>query len=472
MHVARKRVAEMIWRTLPCGLFCLVLSLALHAQQTPSSRAPSSPVTSATLSSPRAATPPVSISLAEAQQRALKIEPLLLNARAAYAASKYDRTIARAGLLPQASVIGSYLYTQSNGTFNGATLPGPGPVFVANNQVHEYISQFEATENMSLAAVAKYRATSALQLQAEAEQDIAQRGLFSTVTQFYYSVLAADRKLAAARDAEQESKRFVDLTRKLEAGREVAHADVLKAELQWEQRQRDHSDAALAALQAHESLGVLLFPDPATPYVLSDPLNSMLTLPDENEVKRLANYKNPELQSATYGLQAANDDVLSARAGYLPSFNFAYNYGIDAPQFQRIGPGGERYLGYSAFAGVNIPMWDWFSTHARVKQSEIRQSVARANLSLAQRQLIANIDAASNELKTAEAAFTSLQHSVDQAKQSLHLSTLRYQAGEATVVEVVDAQNTYLSTETMAADGAVRYHVARANLERLTGKLP
>ncbi|HET9086925.1 MAG TPA: TolC family protein [Acidobacteriaceae bacterium] len=451
---------------------CILCCPHSRAQQMPGPVAPSAPVSLSNLSRPQATTPPVSISLAQAQQRALKIEPSLLTAQAAYATSRYNRTIARSGLLPQATLIGSYLFTESNGTLHGATLPGPGPVFVANNQVHEYITQFEATENMSLAAISKYRATSAAQLQAEAEQDIAQRGLYLAVTQFYYSVLAADRKLKAAREAEQESQRFVDLTKKLEAAREVAHADVLKAELQLEQRQRDHSDAALTALQARESLGVLLFPDPATPYVLSDPLNSSMTLPDDAEIKRLANFKNPELQSATAGLQAANADVLASRAEYLPTFNFAYNYGIDAPQIQRIGPGGERYLGYSAFAGVNVPVWDWFATHSHVKQSEIRQHLAKANLTLAQRQLTANIDAASNEVKTASASFTSLLRSVDQAKESLHLSTLRYQAGEATVVEVVDAQNTYLTTETLAADGAVRYHVAVANLERLTGKLP
>ena len=452
---------------------CILCCLHSRAQRTPEPPAPAPPVTLSNLSRPRAATPPVSISLAQAQQRALKIEPSLLSARAAYAASRYDRSIARSALLPQAEIIGEYLFTESNGRPFGGTLPGEsGPVFIANNAVHEYISQFQATENMSLAAIAKYHATFAAQLQAEAEQDIAQRGLYLTVTQFYYSVLAADRKLQAAREAQQEAQRFVDLTKKLEAAREVAHADVLKAELQLEQRQRDHGDAALAALQAHESLGVLLFPDPATPYVLSDPLNSTMTLPDDAEIKKLANFKNPELQSATAGLQAANADVLASRAGYLPSFTFAYNYGLDAPYFQRYGPSGERFLGYSASAGVNVPVWDWFATHSHVKQSQIRQNLAKANLTLAQRQLMASIDAASNEVKTASASFTSLLHSVDQARESLRLSTLRYQAGEATVVEVVDAQNTYLTTETLAADGAVRYHVAVANLERLTGKLP
>jgi outer membrane protein TolC len=462
------------------GLFAMAMLMIAHgsvlAQQPEAAAgptAPQQPVTTASLRSPHADTPPVSITLAEAQKRALRIEPSLLAARAAYASSKYDRTIARSALLPQLSLVNSYLFTQSNGKDFGGTLPNEsGPVFIANNAVHEYVNQFQATETVGLAQAAHYRATHALQLQAEAEQDIAERGLYATVTQFYYSVEAADAKLKAARDAEQEAQRFVDLTQKLERGGEVAHADVLKAELQLEQRQRDRGDAALAALQAHESLGVLLFPDPATPYVLTDPLRSTATLPSMQEIQKLANYKNPELQSAAAGLQAANSDVLSAKAAYLPSLTLAYNYGIDAPRFARFGNAGERFLGYSAEAGLNIPVWDWFATHAKVKQSEIRQDLAQKTLTLAQRNLIAKIDTASNELKTAAAAFLSLNKSVDQARQSLHLSTLRYQAGEATILEVVDAQNTYLSTETADADAAVRYHVALANLERLTGKLP
>lgn len=466
MRVIRKVVILSI--LLPVGLGVL-FSARLRAQQLDAS----TPQVTADLSNSQAVSPPVQITLAEAQQRALKIEPTLLAARAAHRSAVYDRSIARAALLPQANIVGQYLYTESNGRPFGGTLPGEsGPVFIANNAVHEYISQFVASENMSLAAVARYRASGAAQLRAKAEADIAQRGLYAVVTQTYYSVLAADRKLQAADEAEQESHRFVDLTKKLEAGREVAHSDVLKAELQWEQRQRDRSDAALQAHQTRESLGVLLFPDPATPYVLTDPLDSMMTLPDQNEIERLAAQANPELQSATAGLTAANANLLAARADYLPSLSFDYYYGLDAPMFARVGPLGERFLGYSASAGINIPVWDWFTTHDRVKQSEVRQRLARANLDLTHRLLISQLHAATDELRTAASAFTSLQHSVQQAKESLRLSTLRYQAGEATVVEVVDAQNTYLATETMAADGAVRYHLAVANLERRIGKLP
>src|SRR5487761_1305173 len=413
---------------LAAGALLLLLPSALigrgQTTQSPPSPAPlSATVDAGSSSTSPAITPPLTITLAEAEQCALKIEPTLLAARAAQKSAAYDRSIARAGLLPQASIIGQYLYTESNGKPFGGTLPGEsGPVFIANNAVHEYISQLAATENLSLAGVARYRQANAVALRARAEAEIASRGLNAAVAQSYYSVLAADRKLQAAQEAAQEAHSFVDLTQKLENGREVAHSDVLKAELQWEQRQRDQSDAALAAIEARESLGILLFPDPATPYTLADQLRAMTPLPEENEVKTLAANANPEMRGALAALQAANADVLASRAGYLPSLSFDYNYGLDAPVFARTGRLGERFLGCSASAGITIPVWDWFTTYDRVKQSEVRRHLSRASLDLTQRQLIAQLHAAYGELQTAAAAFTSLTRSEEQSRESLHLS--------------------------------------------------
>jgi len=53
----------------------------------------------------------------------------------------------------------------------------------------------------------------------------------------------------------------------------------------------------------------------------------------------------------------------------------------------------------------------------------------------------------------------------------LRLITLRYKDGEATVLEVVDAQTTSALANSAYQDGAVRYRVSLANLQTLTGVL-
>jgi len=55
------------------------------------------------------------------------------------------------------------------------------------------------------------------------------------------------------------------------------------------------------------------------------------------------------------------------------------------------------------------------------------------------------------------------------AGESLRLTTMRYQAGESTVLEVVDAQNTFTQVRNAHADGQARYRVAIATLQTLTG---
>ena len=478
----KKRPHPNLRRGLTTAAFLWPLSLAavVFGQQTPPGTSQPYPLPSTTpisraapAAAAAAAESPVHISFAQAEESARKIEPAWLAQQTARGSAVYDRRMALAGLLPQATYHGEALYTQPNGVPDSGPLPGTiGPVFIANNSVREYISQAWVTDKLSLTGVARYRQASALSKQAQAQAEIAARGLHVVVTLDYYAALAAQHKLAAAQSAEQEAQRFDDLTRKLEAGREVAHADVLKAQLQWEQRQRDLADAKQTLLATKESLGVLLFPDPSTPYDLDDTLNAQPNLPPEAQARALAGASNPELRSALATLQASREDVRAAWGEYFPTLTLAYNYGIDAPYFAASGPNGRQFLGYSVGAGLDIPLWNWFTTHDKIKQSQLREHQAQAGLDYAQRQLIAALDQSYNELRAAATIFTSLQASVGQAQESLRLTTLRYQAGEASVLEVVDAQNTLFAAESAVADGAARYHVARANLEQWTGPLP
>jgi outer membrane protein TolC len=170
-------------------------------------------------------------------------------------------------------------------------------------------------------------------------------------------------------------------------------------------------------------------------------------------------------------LQGASLDVRSARAAYLPDLGLNFAYGIDAPEFAIHGPDGTRNLGYSATATLDIPVWDWFSTQNRVRQKVSLRESAKVALTSTQRHLIAQIDEAYSEATVARDQIASLDHSTATARESLRLVRLRYAAGESTVLEVVDAQNSLTTAETAREDGIVRYQTALANLQLLTGSM-
>ena len=76
-----------------------------------------------------------------------------------------------------------------------------------------------------------------------------------------------------------------------------------------------------------------------------------------------------------------------------------------------------------------------------------------------------------SEAQAARDQLTSLDQSVADAAESLRLTRLRYSAGEATVLEVVDAENTNVTAKNAREDGRVRYETARAALQTITGTM-
>jgi len=411
----------------------------------------------------------VSISLNDAIQRAQANEPAFAAIAAETKATQLDRSIAKAALLPSVDYHNQFLYTQPNGE---VTQVGgqAAPRFIANNAVHEYTSQATVNETLGLQGVAGVQRASAASARAAAELEVARRGLVSAVVGLYFGVLASERKLTVAQRAAGEADAFTNLAQKREAAREVAHADVVKAQLQQQQRQRDLADAQLAFDRSRLELGILLFPDPRTSYTLQAGETSA-ALPTRAEVEAAAGRMNPELKSALASVRLSEIDVLSAKAAYMPDLALNFTYGIDAPQFAANGPDGIRNLGYSASATLDIPVWNWLSTQNKIKQSQIRRDAARVALTATQKRLIVELDTFYAEAVSVRTQLASLDASVQTATESLRLTRLRYTGGEATVLEVVDAQNALTGAETAREDGLVRYQAALANLQTLTGTL-
>jgi outer membrane protein TolC len=415
----------------------------------------------------------VAITLDEALTRARANEPTFAVAAAASKTAALDRSIARAALLPNVVYHNQFLYTQPIriGTALPST-PSPSisgtPRFIANNSVHEYTSQGSVTEIIGPQQFnAVSRASTSLAI-ATAELEIARRGLNATVVGLFYGSLATERKVAVAQRAATEASSFTTLTQLRESAREVAHADVVKAQLQ--QRNRDLTDARLQADKARLDLAVLLFPDPRSPYTLSAPETPPVP-PVRAEVEAALARRNPELQAALANSHLADLTLSSAKLAYLPDLALNYSYGIDAAQFAIHSPDGSRNLGYSASATIDIPIWDWFTTQNKIRQSRIHRDTARVFLTNTQRRLIAQLEEFYAEATAAHDQLKSLDDSVATAAESLRLTRLRYTAGEATVLEVVDAQTSLTTTELAREDGIVRYQTALANLQLLTGTI-
>jgi len=213
----------------------------------------------------------------------------------------------------------------------------------------------------------------------------------------------------------------------LENGGEVAHSDVIKAQLQSNQRIRDLREAQLSLDNAKLDLAVLIFPMFTENFnVVED--NSPPELPDFDKAAQLAKQNNVDVRNALAALSVACADVAIARITFFPALSLDYLDGFDATHFA-LSTNGVSNLGYEGQATLNIPIWEWGAQLSKVRQAELQSAQANMELSFAQRQSLSNLNSYYLEAEVARSELQAVRESLTLADESLRLTTLRYQNG-------------------------------------------
>jgi outer membrane protein TolC len=445
----------------------LLIAARVGAQTSPAATPP------LTLIRPEAGSgPPLTLTLQDALDRAKQNDAQFLSAAADADVAREERVQAKAALFPAFSATTQYLGNQANGV-------NPNGRFVSLDGVNMYRAWAVMHQDLSpstFAATPLHKAK-ALEAAAQARLEVAERGLAVTVTRHYYALVTAQRGYATAQAAAQQAARFLEIARQQERLGQLAHSDVVRAEIQSRQQAQSFNDAALGMDNARLTLAVLLFPAFNENFTVVDDLQAAPALPPFADVRTMAEHGNPDLRAADAALAAAGEDVRQARFGFFPTLVVDAVYGIEANEFalhSAIAAQPELgilpNLGYFVTVNLSVPVWDWGGLRSKLHQGQIREQLAKVTLSQTQRQLVSSLYSSYNEAMAARLAADSLQRVADLATESLRLTTLRYQAGESTTLEMVDAQNTLVQARNAADEAAARYRLALAQLQTLTGR--
>jgi outer membrane protein len=474
MISAPTRVQALIFRTCISIVFLAIPPAHRAAAQAPDAPKPkevqNQPVQPSDVPAPKEAGPLLTLTLSDTLARAQKNSPQFQAAVIAVKMAHENRVQASAAMKPSLQYQMAYLNTQGNGI-------SPVGRFVTNDGIHVYRTWAVVHQDMpgSFFIGAGPRKAAYEEAIAAAGEEVAKRSLAVTVTQDYYALVVAERAYATAQKSLADAQHFLQISQALEQAGEVAHADVIRFELQASQAQRTLGDAQLNMSQARLNLSVLLFPTFNQGFTVEDDLDTPPELPEFRAVEAMAKDHNPELAAALAAYHSSGVDVAAAKTAFLPSLSVDFDYGIEANAFalhsdNLTRPGiVQPNLGYFATYSLNLPVWDWGKLRSQLHQAEDQKNLAQLNLSYSQRQLLSHLYSYYGEAATARNQLTSLQRSVDLAQQNLQLVTMQYQAGEAAVLQVLDAETSAANARNSYAAGEARYRNALATLQTLTG---
>jgi len=286
----------------------------------------------------------------------------------------------------------------------------------------------------------------------------AERSLAFNVGQQFVSVLLAESSLQFAMQDLQDFQQTVDIADAQYKAGDISEGDLLKIKLQLLQFQTDVSAARLAKVQALAGLRELIGYDaaPAGFDVTGDlayvPLKSKL-----EDLQAMALRERPDLQAAVLGVTAAQSQILLAKANAKVDVNGTYDFSHT---------GGENSA--SIFVGFDLPIFNR-------NQGEIART--RYALTQAQELQQSASDTVMTDVASAYEAVRSNDEVVQlyvsgylkQAGDSRDISEYAYKAGSASLLDFLDAERSYRSTQLAYRQALASYMTALEQLKQGVG---
>jgi outer membrane protein TolC len=417
------------------------------------------------------------LSLQQAVARALENNPELAMDEPGREAARQEIAAGRAGLLPRVDFEQSYT-------------GGNNPVYVFGTLLTQH--RFGAA-NFALPALNTPDPIDNLQTRLVAQQtlwdagrtrrrvDAARLGLavvdrahehnvrqvLLSVLDGYYSVSLARETWDAARSSLDAAQAITSQARqRVEAGMTV-EADLLRAEAHVAQaRQREiqaHGRLELAQAVLNRLMGEPLSSSPAETAAL---VPSKFDVPTEETLMAEQHRRRPDYQRLLLELNQAEIEAGSRRAEFYPSIAAFAGWEADNPSLSRSG-------GTNWSAGVSL-RWNLLAGLG----DEARLLAARHRLEQKRRQVAAVESVMALEIRRAMIEFRSAEQQVEvtraaeaQARESVRILKNRYDAGLATMTDLLSAESARAGARASFAESIYRHRLSFAQLEFAAGLL-
>ncbi len=409
------------------------------------------------------------ILLAEAVDLALKQASNYRAAQFTERIAAEDVRQAKAAFYPKVAAVPTVIYTTPSLASTLGNIPRP-PSFLGANAITEYqaLANTSGEFDTSGKLRAGLRRSEFLLASARAGTEIARRELIAAVGDAYFVLaLTATKRAGAGKNLANAEEFENNIRLQLGAG-EVAPVDLVRARLQTAAR-RDE----LAAAQSDESTAAdtLLFLTGGKSGEAIATVDLLTMTPVDNEIDNFAETAirtRPEFAQFDAFAAAARQDVRSAIADRRPQVTYSVNTGFISDSLS--GSSIKNRFGAQISVGVRFTLFDKGISRSQETQARLRIEQTGNARQLAERMFVTEFYTARRQAAVAATRIRSIAGAITDAEQNVIASTARYRAGEASIIEVTDAQNTLIALRQSLYQAIYDYQTAKLRVMRAAGQ--
>ncbi|HEX3046191.1 MAG TPA: TolC family protein [Bacillota bacterium] len=313
-------------------------------------------------------------------------------------------------------------------------------------------------------AIAKQQLNVAVEEERKAKQQ-----LVFNIKEAYYGVWLAEQELNIAKTAYDNMEQHVQQIQKLRQIGNSSKFDLLSAQVQRDRLKPLFIKAGNQLAFTKLTLATLIGYGKKHLYTITND-DSLMTLPFKNEISiddalTKAYEMRPEMRQVKQSFNVTRQQLKIAKAGYLPDLALSLKYnaeGLESSVSEET-----RWIFTIGLSGV---FFDGFGTQARVQQAETGIRMIQMKEADLQDRIRLEVEQSLQSLDECLEIIHANQSNIDLAKESLRMTKIRFEAGLATTMDIVDSQLALDEALNGYFEGLYHYILAGARFNLVTGQ--
>lgn len=406
----------------------------------------------------------------DVRRMALEFNRTYLSAEEEVVKAQSEITTARAGALPDITLVGSYS--------RNIKLPS----FFLNPEGQETI-EFKAGFKNDFGAAVSLRQSiwkggkvfKALKIAKlyknyaeQVKQEVAATVIYNAELLFYQAILEQSNLLVLRKAFEANSLNLEIVEKSFSQGM-VSEFEVLRARVEKSnllpQILAGESNQRLAEKRLKSFIGMGL--DEEIHLVEIEDDTSMAGLPTIDLLADSALANRPEMRQADYLVKITRDAVGVARSDYFPQLEAVSSYSWSA-QSDEFTLSDNTVQSWSAGLNLTIPIFKGGETRGRVSSSRADYQQALLAEKETRDAVRLEVEEAFDQMLQAKKTLDIQGVTIAQAEEGLKIANLRYQSGIGTLLEVLSAQTALTQARNNLALAKFVFRQARAQLKKAT----
>ncbi len=291
------------------------------------------------------------------------------------------------------------------------------------------------------------------------------------VSEAYFNVLRAEETLGASKSEEAALKRQLEQAQKRFDVGLIAKTDVLEAQAQLDGATASRISQEVGLASAREVLASIIGGDASqlsglrADFIVTAPQPS-----NPNDWVKLAQDKNPQLASARFNYEAAQQAVAEQRSAYRPTIDLVASLsnrdnGNTLPA--------SANNGSQMTAGLELqwPLYTGGRTATAIKQASFASDAARDQVTSIERQLTAQTRTAYLNASADSYRVAARQQAVKSSEAALAATKAGYDVGTRNIVDVLLAERNVYAAKRDHANSRYDYVINTLKLRSASGQL-